>query len=393
MAKNFSRAFLSHETIFNDAGMTVIFFSEFRFVASNDRVAAAGFHYPSLIAVCILRCNYITLAIMYAAMNQSNIADQLSALSREEDDFRKATAKADRERTMIEARLRELRGQQKELSKETRAASDAVGVYQKERGMLLQQKERLQQQLKLERGELEHCAEETKQLVTQDTAAKKKFCETMEDLNDELSDLLMQQEELRVQKMIGSPDTIADLTEHLEAKPEADPEEQKKALEALVEANTNYENAFAKYTQLTSIIKDKRAQAVAEAQSKGQEVRHVYCYFVEFNRVAPQRRHWRTSTRTNNHYSYSILFHSSRRSPSSRSKRAGRNKRTKTANRGSKASHCTCKSFTTATATKSPRTRWCRRESKLDCFYYFVCVWTIVFIFNLDCKQNREFGS
>lgn len=214
------------------------------------------------------------------AMNQSNIAVQLSALSREEDDFRKATAKADRERTMIEARLRELRGQQKDLSSETRAASDAVGVYQKERGMLLQQKERLQQQLKLERGELEQCAQETQQLITQDTAAKKKFCETTEDLNDELSDLLMQQEEIRVQKMIGSPDTIADLTEHLEAKPEADPEEQKKALEALVEANKNHEKALAESKQLASTIKELRARALAEAQRKGQEVRHSCPSFV-----------------------------------------------------------------------------------------------------------------
>ena len=173
------------------------------------------------------------------SISKSNVAEQLSALARDEDAFRKGAANADRERTLMEARLRELRAQQKELSKETTKAADAVGAYEKERGMLLQKKQRLQQQLKVERGELEQCAEESKQLATKDNAAKTKFCKTMEELNDELSDLLMQQEELRVQKMIGCPDTIAALTEHLEAQPETDPAEQKKSLEALAAARAS----------------------------------------------------------------------------------------------------------------------------------------------------------
>lgn len=210
--------------------------------------------------------------------NQSNIADQLNALAREEDAFRKAAAKAVCERTEIESRLRELRAQQKELSSQTRAASNTLGAYQKERGMLLQQKDRLQQQLKLERGELEQCSEHTKQLVIQSTAAKKKFCKDVEDLNDELSDLIMQQEELRVQKMLGTSDTIATLTTHLDAKPEVDPAEQKKALEALAAAYSKYETTLQESKKLASDIKSLRYRAVAEAQRNGQEVCPFLCF-------------------------------------------------------------------------------------------------------------------
>ena len=210
--------------------------------------------------------------------NQSNIADQLNVLAREEDAFRKAAAKADRERTELETRLRELRTQQKELSSQTRAASNTLGAYQKERGMLLQQKERLQQQLKLERGELEKCSEHTTQLVVQSTAAKKKFCKDVEDLNDEISDLILQQEELRVQKMLGTSDTIATLTKHLEAKPEGDPAAQKTALETLADAYSKYETTLKESKKLTTDIKLLRSRAVAEAQRNGQEVCHFFAF-------------------------------------------------------------------------------------------------------------------
>ena len=208
--------------------------------------------------------------------NQSNIADQLNALTREEDDFRKAAAQADRERAAMEARIRDLRAEQKELSQNTRAASDALGVYQKERGMLLQHKERLQQQLKLERGELEQCVADTKRLVAQCTAAKKKFCNEIEELNDEISDLILQQEELRVQKMLGTSDTVAALTKHLELEPEGDPRLQKKALDSLAATYIKYETALKESKQLSSIIKTLRSRAVADAQLKGQEVRHLW---------------------------------------------------------------------------------------------------------------------
>ena len=209
--------------------------------------------------------------------NPSNVAKQLSALSREEDAFRQAAAQADRDRLQVEARLRELRTHQKELSQQTRAASDALGAYQKERGLLLQQKERLQQQLQLERGELEQCAEETQQLVAHDTVAKKKFCKEMEELNDELSDLLLQQEELRLQKMIGTPETVAGLRVLLLEEQQPTPTEDEAAamtdaLEALTTANAKFEESLASSKELAVAIETMRGRALAEAHRKGQQL-------------------------------------------------------------------------------------------------------------------------
>jgi len=152
-----------------------------------------------------------------------------------------------------------------------------VGVYQKERGMLLQQKERLQQQLKLERGELEQCAEETQQLVAHDTVAKKKFCKEMEELNDELSDLLMQQEELRLQKMIGTPETVAGLRVLLLEEQQPTPTEDEAAaathaLETLATVNAKFEESLASSKELAVAIETMRGRALAEAQRKGQQL-------------------------------------------------------------------------------------------------------------------------
>jgi len=270
----------------------VIFFS--------SSVVSGSFHSEHLsvavtVTLAIVYLLSITSTVIMNVNNASNIQKHMNAVQQEEQGFRKATAKADSERSTIEARLCELRGQQKELSKETRVASDAMGNFQKQRVHLSQQKERLQQQLKLERGELERCAKETKHLQEIEKKAKKIFCKQMEELNDELSDLLMQQEELRVQKMIGAPDSVKALNGLLAQKPETNTDAQKKMLETLVTAYKNYEKAFSESKALASTIKSLRARALAEAQRNGQQVRP----FAVHRRIRHRLRLYRTRVLTN----------------------------------------------------------------------------------------------
>jgi len=160
---------------------------------------------------------------MVLANVQSNAVSQFEAWSNEEKSFHRAAANADRERSRGEERLQQLREQQKALSHAMREASDALGLFHREGVLLKQQKEQNQKQLQEERVMLEQCAAETEQLVTQDETNKKEFCKEMEALNEELSDLLMQQEDFRLQKMV-SIESVQALRDAIEQQPTASPE-------------------------------------------------------------------------------------------------------------------------------------------------------------------------
>lgn len=199
---------------------------------------------------------------------QSNAVSQFEAWSREENSFRAAAAQADRERSHVEARLRQLRLEQKQLSIDTRESSDALGRFHRERGLLLQEKERLEQQLKEERFMLEECARESETLVTQTTAAKQDFCQEMEALNDELSALLHQREDRRLQKMICS-ETMAALQEFFakqndDASKHDGKAELEAAMEAWIAANISHENAKQECETIKKIIGSLRARTLQQ---------------------------------------------------------------------------------------------------------------------------------
>lgn len=145
---------------------------------------------------------------------QSNAVSQFAAWAREETAWRAAAAEADGARVRAAERLRLLRLRQQQLSRDARESSDALGRYHRQRDLLRREKDRLARQLRDERVLLQQCAAESEQLAARETAAKNDFCNEAEALNEELSALLAQQEDRRLQKLF-SAESLAALRAHV----------------------------------------------------------------------------------------------------------------------------------------------------------------------------------
>jgi chromosome segregation ATPase len=152
---------------------------------------------------------------------QSNAVLQFETWAREESSFRAETINADRERKHIEESLHQLRIQQKQLNTDARKFSDLLGRLHRECGLLEQEKQRLQCQLKGERTMLEQCTQDAADLLLHETSAKLAFHSKIKAENADLTDLLSQQEDFYVQSILDNETLIA-LQEFVSNKMESD---------------------------------------------------------------------------------------------------------------------------------------------------------------------------
>jgi chromosome segregation ATPase len=217
--------------------------------------------------------------VLASNIQSSTAVSQFEAWSREENSLRAAAAQADRDRLRVEERLRVQRLQVQQLSRETREASDALGRFHRERGLLQQEKERLEHQLHEERLMLEDCAAETEQLVTQETMAKKEFCKEMEALNEELSSLLMQQEDRRLQKLMCT-ETVTALRDYFAKLDDSSKQrnsiaETEEAMEAWMVANSSHQDVTKECEILQNSIEELRARVLQQSSSRHQPVRTI----------------------------------------------------------------------------------------------------------------------
>lgn len=140
---------------------------------------------------------------------QSNAVQQFETWSREESSFRTASLNADRERKRIEESLHRFRLQQKQLSSDIRESADLLGRFHRDFGLLVQEKERLSQQLKGERAMIEQCSHESKELLLQGKAAKAMYQSKIESAHAQLTDLQYQKEADSLESMISAKSVVA----------------------------------------------------------------------------------------------------------------------------------------------------------------------------------------
>lgn len=217
---------------------------------------------------------------------QAKAASQFQAWEDEIASLQASTERAHRDYVTVETSLQTLRERQKQLGTNMRQAQDRSGAFQREGLLLQQEKDRLQQQLKDERVALEALANELHNVIADDNHHKMQYCKEMDSLTEELSDLLMQQEELRLQKFI-TVESVQDLRAHwiengaAPATPtdsDAQPAHQNTVLSQLDDAIIILQDAHQQYqtsqTQLNQL--EKQVQSLREQfQKQGQEAGQV----------------------------------------------------------------------------------------------------------------------
>jgi hypothetical protein len=204
----------------------------------------------------------------------SNALAQFDLLDKEEKSFREAAEKTDRERARVEESLQQLRAQQKQLGSETRLSNDALGRLTRERAMLQAEKERLQRQLQEERSLLEQCAQQTEQLKAVDIDNKKQFSKEMESCNNALMDLLVQQDDRRLQKVVNSHEAMDLLKKFYSI------DEHKEDLDAAInkwmQVNADFLDAKSQHETMQGNVDDLRARALQRNNAQG-PVRSLHC--------------------------------------------------------------------------------------------------------------------
>ena len=199
------------------------------------------------------------------------IQTKFNAILQETETSKKETDEANRERARVEQHLQQLRQKQKELSNQSRIAQEAMGGFHRERAMLLNEQARLQKVLKDERQALEQCCAENDKLASEDTARKEAYCKAMSDANQELSDLLLKQEELRLQKLITVETVPALVATFAHSSPESMEDGGLKledAIEALKKATDDYRETLEEEKRLQMQVKGLRARALEKSSSK-----------------------------------------------------------------------------------------------------------------------------
>lgn len=150
-----------------------------------------------------------------AANNNDAVASQFETWAREQNTFTQISTKADRDRVRLEEKIAQLRTEQKHLSVQLRDCQDKLGRSNRERSLLVQQKDTLERTRMEERDMLQQFVTKLNELISTDMKHKQTFCHDMNELNHELSNLLLQQELLRLQKLI-SVETVQILVDHFQ---------------------------------------------------------------------------------------------------------------------------------------------------------------------------------
>jgi len=136
-------------------------------------------------------------------MMNSNAIAHFETLQREKQSFERATQTADQERVRVENRLVQLRASKKRLEDDSRELSDAVGILHRQETMHKAEISRLQSVIQEERKALEECVRETDELLEMERKRKQSFCQEMFALNDELGEMLIQRDEMRLVQLIS----------------------------------------------------------------------------------------------------------------------------------------------------------------------------------------------
>jgi len=145
----------------------------------------------------------VTTTTTTPAARSHAAASQFEQLSREKDALTKATGVVDRQRNQLEKRLQELRSHQTNVNASIRTAQDELGKFHREKCMLTNEISRLTDQLSRERKEFETCVQRTIEMKEFESNHKDRFWKDMDQLNTELSDILVRQEDLRLQRMLS----------------------------------------------------------------------------------------------------------------------------------------------------------------------------------------------
>jgi hypothetical protein len=206
----------------------------------------------------------------------SNAVQQFETWSREESTFRAASLSADQERKRIEASLQQLRLQHKQLSSDTRESADLLGRFHRDFGLLIQEKERLSQQLKEERTMIEQCSHENKEHLLQGKSSKAVYQSKIEMVRTQLIDLQYQKEAQCLDTMISAK-TVVVLQGFLsESKIGNENEKVSEFMDTLqawnVVANA-HEHAIAEIDHLTNKVKSLRHLATEIVKEQTMKVR------------------------------------------------------------------------------------------------------------------------
>jgi hypothetical protein len=126
--------------------------------------------------------------------------------------------------------------------------------------------------------------DEGNELRAGETQRKRDFCKSMETLNKDLADLLMQQEDIRLQKMIAVESAPALLSYFLTKSENRDDSDEQAGAQALADlhaavndltnATSNFQDAMSQKKRLEEMVQQLRARALQETSSKdGEQVR------------------------------------------------------------------------------------------------------------------------
>jgi hypothetical protein len=253
----------------------------------------------------------------------SSNVEHFEQLSRERDALLQSAKQADREREHALARLQELRATQKMLSNHVHVAQETLGVVHRENTMWKNEQARLQQVFQQERKEIQQCVDEGNELRAGETQRKRDFCKKTETLNDELGDLLMQQEDIRSQKMI-TVESVPVLLEYFqtitvesEDRNGCDTQAGAQALADLQAAISDLTNATGSFRdemsrkkRLEALVQQLRARALQQMSSSKdgapQQVR-VWTTIEQHQKKGTREYKMLIDSHTNLHFSFSCI--------------------------------------------------------------------------------------
>jgi chromosome segregation ATPase len=220
---------------------------------------------------------------------------QLETWSAEQHSFKQAAAAADQKRVQTEQRVEQQRKLIQQLSSQLRVMQDAVGSAEQEKHMLLNQKERLQQQLQQERHVLEESSNESKRLQEGEKQRKQAYITDMDQWNQQLSDMLMHQEEARLQSLV-TLDSATQLRERYQqsSSPETNIQAAtsnfESAVQSLEETTHKYRKSVQEKTSWQQTIEALRQDVMKE--------KPVRCYLLSSGMVCSRIL-----------FSHSLVFH------------------------------------------------------------------------------------
>lgn len=224
--------------------------------------------------------------------NTTNAFSQFDKWSREQESFVENTNKVHRERNKLEEEIVQLKLEQKHVTSQIRDCQDYLGRLHRERAILMEKKTKLQRSIKEERALLEKDALEENNLIDSSKNEKKRFCRDMEDLNDELSSLLLRQQLNSIRKLI-TIDSVHVLKEHYQKNvrspttftnlspdsfdcgdqnPDKVLERLDSAIESFIDADSSYKKSVEHRLHLIEEIKNHRERLFQDAMKDGRSL-------------------------------------------------------------------------------------------------------------------------